>query len=588
VGCRRAVTSLADLERWIDESGLVSAQQRDAIGADGNFFLLSRPGSGKTRTAGIRVARLAAQQPSLRVAATSYTNVAIRQIRETIRERGVTLDGRHFTGTLHQFLLDYVLYPFGHLLEIKQPLNLIIADDWTNWPDVIYDNDLAKRLSVAKLHYMASGAFKVQKRPKGMTREHAETSEVMQVRKLKKEARKRGLVSGSDAMFYSQKILEEHPEISAAVAERFDEIIVDEAQDTTDVQLKCLALIHATGKLRSLVLVGDTDQSIYSFQGANPDLCKELVSQLGLTEVPLKQNFRSSQAICNVTCRFCRREDADEAVGPHKDCAITPEILLFEPTDPGSAVKGYEGRLELHGIATTRSVVLARGNNFRDQINGLARPEGVNRFITALGRLRAAHLEKRTVDHHELQRAERFLAQMAWGDVALLRETERHLTVRRMMMRLIADLPDFDRTLHEWIVEARAKVTAELASLTDSPAKKPQHVVKSKNEYKSISAADSFSIVSSSMLARTVHDAKGESHEAVLLVVQPKKQGQADQAGLWSAPLLGEAVDADDEEELRIAYVALTRAERYCAVALPANVATVTLEAYLAAGFIKP
>jgi len=85
-------------------------------------------------------------------------------------------------------------------------------------------------------------------------------------------------------------------------------------------------------------------------------------------------------------------------------------------------------------------------------------------------------------------------------------------------------------------------------------------------------------------LARTVHDVKGESHEAVLLAVQPR-HGQTNQAGLWSAPLLGEEVEEAQREELRIAYVALTRAERYCAVALPTNVDTASLEAYLGAGF---
>lgn len=581
------MTTVADLDAWIDHSGLVSPQQKDAIRAEGSVFLLSRPGSGKTRTAAIRVARLATERPPRRVAATSYTNVAIRQITSTIRERGVTLDSRHFTGTLHQFLLDYVLYPFGHLLGIKQPLHLIMDDDWTNWPDVIYDNNQAKRLSVASLHYTATGAFKLQQRPKGMTREHAETSEIEQVRKRKREARHRGLVSGSDAMYYSQKILETHPEVCAAIAERFDEVVVDEAQDTSDVQLKCLELIHASGKLRSLVLIGDMDQSIYSFQGASPDLCKELVAGLGLEEVPLTQNFRSSQAICNVTCRFCRREDPDEAVGPNKDCSIAPEVLLYEADDPQSAVRQFDERLSAHGVDPAKAVVLARRNGFRDEINGLIRPEGVNAFITALGRLRAAHLEKRTVDTSELRRAERSLAQMAWGDVTVIRETDEHLRIRRALMTLIASLPDFSCTLHEWITQTRAKVATALESLTPTPAKMPHHLVKARSEYKSIGAADAFSATPSPLLARTVHDVKGESHEAVLLVVQPKK-GQADQAGLWSAPLLGQPVGAEDEEELRIAYVALTRAERYCAVALPANIATATLNAFLTAGFVQP
>jgi DNA helicase-2/ATP-dependent DNA helicase PcrA len=582
------MTTPEQIEQGIDDPERVSGQQREAARANGNFFLLSRPGSGKTRTVGIRVARLAAQPQPLRVAATSYTNVAIRQIQGTVREWGVVLDNRHFTGTIHKFLLDYVLYPFGQLLGIKQPFNLIMDDEWSGWPAVIYQGDQKKRLPVGALHYTATGAFVVHKRPKiGVTREHAETGEDAQVRNKKKEARYRGLVSSSDAMYYAQKLLTDHPELCASVAQRFDELIVDEAQDTSDVQLKCLELLHSSGKLRSLVLVGDLDQSIYSFQGARPFLCKELVDHCGLTELPLTENFRSSQAICNVTCRFCRRTEPDLAVGHNKACEIAPEIVLYDQTELRSAVHAFQGRLSSHGIAESGAVVLARQRKFRDEINGIQPVEGLHRFVISLGRLAASTREQRTIELDQLRGAERLLADMAWGDTPMLVDSDQHLTVRRALMTLIQELPDFDRTLPDWIAKAREKVKTALASLTDNPIHKPQHVLKSKASFDVIQAADVFSTQPTSLLARTVHDVKGESHEAVLLVVQPR-HGQSDQAELWSAPLLGEAVEEEQEEELRIAYVALTRAERYCAVALPNNVEVDRIDAYVGVGFIQP
>jgi superfamily I DNA/RNA helicase len=581
------VTISADLDKWIDESGEVSPQQREAVYADGNFFLLSRPGSGKTRTVGIRAARLAMQSPAVRVAATSYTNVAIRQIEATIRERGVVLDSRHFTGTIHKFLLDYVLYPFAHMLQIHEPLYLIHNEEWAKWPHVVYENDQRKRLSVASLHYSTSGVFRVHTEPTiGVSREAAETSQVAQIRQCKQECRSRGLVSLSDAMFYAQKILDEHPDICTAVAQRFDEIIVDEAQDTSDVQLRCLELLHETGKLRSLVLVGDTDQSIYSFQGAHPELCKALVGSRGLAEIKLTQNFRSSQLICNVTCRFCHRTDADEAVGEHRDCQIAPEIILYDHQQLRTAVDTFQARLQTHGIHERKAVVLTRGRSFRDQINGISkRPKGVPHLVASLGRLKAASNDRRTLDRDELRRAENELARMCWGDVAMLDDSERHLHVRREVMKLIRDLPGFDGSLDDWITQTRACVKATIAVLESSPASQAHHVVRSKDAFKNMAAADVFVTDKAPLLARTVHDVKGESHASVLLVVQPR-HGQTDQAGLWSQPLLGAEVDEAQKEELRIAYVALTRAERYCAVALPANVDDASLQAYLGVGFV--
>lgn len=583
------MTTAADLDGWISDSGQVSPQQGKAIYADGNFFLLSRPGSGKTRTAGIRTARLAMQSPALRVAATSYTNVAIGQIEATIRQRGVVLDSRHFTGTIHKFLLDYVLYPFAHLLNIRQPLHLIENEKWSKWPHVIYEGDPKKRLSVASLHYTATGAFRVHKDPKiGVPREAAATSEVTQVRNCKQECRKRGLVSFSDAMFYAKKILEDHAAIRNAVAERFDEIIVDEAQDTSDVQLRCLELLHETGKLRSLVLIGDVDQSIYSFQGAHPELCKGLVAARGLTEIELTQNFRSSQLICNVTCRFCHRDEADEAVGEHRDCSIVPELILYEPKKPHAAVEAYQARLAFHGIDEKRVAVLTRGRSFRDEINGISkRPKNVPHLVAALGRLKAASQEKRTLPREDLRRAESEIARMCWGDVAVLDDTERHLQVRREVMKLIRDIPELNGSLDEWITQARGCVKTTLSRLEANPASRPHDVVRSKQAFKSVSVVDVFATDKARLLARTVHDVKGESHASVLLVVQPRR-GQSNQAELWSQPLLGAQVNDDQKEELRIAYVALTRAERYCAVALPSNVEDASLRAYLSAGFVAP
>src|SRR5487761_1200829 len=108
------------LTALLDDVEFVSPQQRDAIRADGNFFLMARPGSGKTRTVGVRLAWLAIDGSGRRVAATSYTNVAVEQIRATVGELRVVLDSSHFagsphlfTGTLLQYLHRYVHTPFA-------------------------------------------------------------------------------------------------------------------------------------------------------------------------------------------------------------------------------------------------------------------------------------------------------------------------------------------------------------------------------------------------------------------------------------------------------------------------------------------
>ena len=93
----------------------------------------------------------------------------------------------------------------------------------------------------------ADGGLGVQ-RPQAL---HMESEKIIELGKykaikLKKELFKEGYASYSDAMFIAMKVLEEHKEVAELVATRFDEIIVDESQDTSDVQLACLKILKQT------------------------------------------------------------------------------------------------------------------------------------------------------------------------------------------------------------------------------------------------------------------------------------------------------------------------------------------------------
>src|SRR5919109_1622433 len=96
------------------EPGFLTEHQLRAVSAEGGIFLVACPGSGKTRAGGVRFARLIDE--GRRVAATSYTNIGVEQVRGVVTAQlGMTVGPRSFVGTLHQFLLRHVFYPFGHL-----------------------------------------------------------------------------------------------------------------------------------------------------------------------------------------------------------------------------------------------------------------------------------------------------------------------------------------------------------------------------------------------------------------------------------------------------------------------------------------
>lgn len=160
------------LKKLIEDQSWISEEQREAILADGNFILLACPGSGKTRTVGLRAARLGLANPPLSVAATSYTNVAVDEIRNSAREAGLIPAEPHFVGTLHSFLLRFVFYPFGHLVMGCSNVPVLIPD-WQEHSvpvdDDVWLGDSKTWAKVWDFHIRADGSMSAQSKPHSST-----------------------------------------------------------------------------------------------------------------------------------------------------------------------------------------------------------------------------------------------------------------------------------------------------------------------------------------------------------------------------------------------------------------------------------
>jgi superfamily I DNA/RNA helicase len=124
-------------------------------------------------------------------------------------------------------------------------------------------------------------------------------------------------------------------------------------------------------------------------------------------------------------------------------------------------------------------------------------------------------------------------------------------------------------------------------ALTDPPAKKGGQLLQSNADHAGTLACDAFIPRPRQLEAQPVHDAKGEDRDAVLVVLDRPRSAKRDpQAQLWSSALAGEEIDAEQAEEKRIAFVALTRAKRICVVGLPDDTGgREAAEAFQAKGF---
>lgn len=542
----------------------LTPDQQEVVEHAGDILLIACPGSGKTRTAAHRIARLS--RAGERVAACSYTNVGANRIQKMLdRDLHIVLDPLGHSGTLHRLLQRFVLYPFGHLLGATQGPHVRVGG---TWPSVAIGKN-TKRIEIDKFHFTADGSIGIRQLPYHINESPEEVLAMVgdQVKTRKEGFFRAGVVSGDDAMWFALRILREHPELAAAVAGRFDELLLDEAQDTSELQLGCLFELHKTGRLRSLVLIGDLEQSIYSFHGGGGERCRDLAGQCGLSTVELSENHRSSQKLCDVAVHFCLREKPDKAVGPHADCQIDPELTFYPPDDLQQAMASFRGRLQEHGIENARAAVLTRRWKIARAVAGTEPPVAVDDRPLMLGQVVAAR-EEGTLNPSHLQSARALLAYLA-GDKHLdeLTDLQRN-AVRRESYRLLVALPPLQGDLKSWVKGAREAASACLGRLARTPAHKPGDAIRASKGHEHHLAPDVFSPPPSDIRPQTVHAIKGEEREALMMVVhRASARDPTQQLAMLEATAAEE--ELPDDEEQRVTFVAITRAQRYCLLALP-------------------
>lgn len=129
---------------------------------------------------------------------------------------------------------------------------------------------------------------------------------------FERERRARGLATFQDLIGGAAELLEREAEISASIAAGIDQLLVDEFQDTDDVQcrlLRALALRGPRDGRPGLFVVGDPKQSIYGWRGADLgayEAFRKECEAAGGIELSLRANFRSSAAVLDEVARLCR------------------------------------------------------------------------------------------------------------------------------------------------------------------------------------------------------------------------------------------------------------------------------------------
>jgi superfamily I DNA/RNA helicase len=131
-------------------------------------------------------------------------------------------------------------------------------------------------------------------------------------------------------------------------------------------------------------------------------------------------------------------------------------------------------------------------------------------------------------------------------------------------------------------------LTETVQALVAEPARTGGFVLRTSASHAGHIAEGIFQTAPQTIRAQTIHDVKGESRDAVLIVLDRQRRrsrgSRPAHSTMWARQLRGEAGSSDDAEEVRIAFVALTRARRYCLIAVPDDSSQHSIAAFADAG----
>ena len=286
-------------------TGLNNAQAEAVITTEGPLLIVAGPGSGKTRVVTHRIANLVREcdvRP-YRIAAVTFTNRAAREMRDRIQGLQVPDAESVFAGTFHAFCArllrrygegvgldsNYTIYDAEDQLGlIKQSMQLAEVDEKRNPPRSVQGT-----ISRAKSMLMDSVGLAREAQNEGEY--HLELTARVYHHYEELLARSNA-VDFDDLLMRAVQLLQENRDIRDEFHRRYRYLMVDEFQDTNVAQYRLAKLL--TGPDQNICVVGDPDQSIYSWR--NADIRNILSFQEDYPDaqvIALEQNYRSSRKI---------------------------------------------------------------------------------------------------------------------------------------------------------------------------------------------------------------------------------------------------------------------------------------------------
>ncbi|WP_265421876.1 UvrD-helicase domain-containing protein [Aeromonas salmonicida] len=280
----------------------LNPEQAAAVEESSSAFLIACPGSGKTRTLTYKIAYELSRRTDKRiVVAITYTHRAADEIQERIEDMGVDTSGL-WIGTIHSFCLEWIIKPYGiyhpelaHGYRIldNHDRELMLERLCEPYPGVTHW-DCNYYFSEAGYHLSCADTWKHESLHKIL---HEYFRELAEARQIDFEL----------ILWHAYGLVRDQKQIALLLSQVFSHILVDEYQDTKQIQYSLLiAILRAGSGQTKTFIVGDPNQAIYGSLGGYAISVTEFRTQAGIPikELALSRNYRSSERIISYFSNF--------------------------------------------------------------------------------------------------------------------------------------------------------------------------------------------------------------------------------------------------------------------------------------------
>ena len=331
------------LSAWL--AALNPAQREAATHTEGPLAIIAGPGTGKTRTLTVRIAHLIRELgvPPSSILALTFTNKAAEELRERLGELlGTAQAARITAGTFHQLGADF-LREFAAVAGI--PRSFAVFDEADRR---LLLNRCCPELSAAEVR-VALAAISAAKNglasaadggPSGSPAARLQDGgrDLAGIRTRYEAAlTEAGALDLDDLVVRSVHLLERDLAVRRTLQARFRWISVDEYQDVNAAQYRLLRLLADGGA--NLCVIGDPDQAIYGFRGADHRYFLAFGDDFpGARHLRLDRNYRSAQGILNAAAQVIARNPDHRATALTADFAAQVKLEVYRaPTDRAEA-----------------------------------------------------------------------------------------------------------------------------------------------------------------------------------------------------------------------------------------------------------